>query len=1180
MAAESIGSLKPTNGSSHVNGKMNGQTVTRKQPAKKRSGFLSKLFNIVARLTTWTVILTILFRCPSSLDACDETSPVICEQYFRAKNFVTPYAQPLYDQHVAPYVDFVKPYYDAADSHFLTPAREYAVQYGAPLAKHGQEQALQQWEKHGQPRVAELRARLQEQYGQFVAPHLTKATEAIEPYYEIGRTNSLQLFYEFLLPSYEFAQPYALQGYDTASTFATEQAVPAAYWIWNKTSAFLEKAVWPQMRVVYMENVEPQLVRIGERLERYKNKTRTRSKSKSKVLLQTTSTGTRKPSTEQPQSSFSKPEPQSTTYSSTSTVSDKKAPSGSPNIEKQTEAYWNPVKAPAPADNETEERKKAREMVAEDLEMWQNKFAAQADEGAVAMEEHIDEIAQRMVAEEVAVTGKGHLDRLKSTVKSELDGLKIKISTTISKGSNKDADDVEQQAVSAIRSAGMAVKQAAQAIRGWREQYDEELQQMVLDAADVHFQILDETRGLALQQIGMKWAWTDGVTYKDWAKYHELKKTLSEWTEELKKLIVTNPALLAAQEASAQVEDNGMTIASAAARELARLKEVTRWKIAAKDATDNFDSVAMRLAAEAARKASQAPETATHGHEEVEPSIAEDLSSAAEAIKLASPAVVESEKPDSTLPVASDLVREASSSTTDVKGLDVDDEKDQSVLTPEPEVQRIQNDVFGSPDEAQSHLGNLNDEVAESDDLSTSPNPLNEESKEPATKETSVKQPSESLIPTDKNDAVNDEFEDQDQRDDTPVVNVPSVKPAFLGAAAQVVADRQIVLDEDEDTDDLLSSATNAAEAAYSSAVSLASGQYSSAASIISAQIYGTPEPVHNQLFASISSAYDKAVAAASSKLSDAADAASSGVLGTPTATQATPTPVDWARVESIAAQRLNEGKLWAELQYQSALIAMGLATPTPTSPTEKYYEEAKYHYYARIGLAQDRYSSFIAAASSAWSSVTATPTPTNIAGSASSMASAASKSAVSVANVAGEAVESAYSAATENVASAVSAVDESLNAVVDGAAEQVYLAGVGIAEKWETVVGELSAQIYGQPTPTAWLDGFTKGASASAATATSAVGGVLQTASADAARHYEDVSALLSELIVGREAPFTESVFSRLSAAYATAVENVGSLASEATAAAESAGSKASSVVSQATEAAKEKLQPVRDEL
>ncbi|KAM0454441.1 hypothetical protein ACHAPV_008311 [Trichoderma viride] len=1199
--AESSG-LKPGNGSSHVNGKMNGQTAGHKRPAPRPSGLLGLLFGSIARLATWAVILTLLFRCPSTLEECNEDSPYICKPYFQAKEAIVPYTLPCYEQYVEPYVDFARPYYDSVDSLILTPVRVYAVQYGAPWVEKGQEQVWAQWEKHGRPQVEQIRTLSQQQYEENIAPHLERAGEVLGPYYEVGRDNSIQVYHEYLLPTYELLQPYAQQGYSAASSFTTETALPAAHWTWARTNAFLNKAVWPQVRMVYVENVEPQLVRIGERLERYKNRART------KVLPEVNSSTRRRTTTEPPRSSFSKPAPQATQSQST-TASERATLSSTSSAEQQqsTEStYWMPVQPPPPGENESEIRRKAREMVTEDLELWQSKFATQADEGAVDMEDRIDELANRMITEVIPSDGKPLVEQLQTTVDSETDGLKAKISSIVAESAGGSLEDAEERVIGAIRSSGIAIKQAATEIRTWREEYDVDLQARVLRAADVHFQILDETRNLALQQLGMKWAWTDGVSYKDWAKYHELKQVLADWTEDLKQLIITHPTLLDAQDAAAFVEEDGMTIASAAAKELARLKRVAQWKLIANDATDNFDSEAMEQAAEAVQNPPVAEES-----EESEKQEETDVDAAAD----------ETTDGNSSLPVF-DTVQDI----VDTIQVKVTEETTEEItpLESEPAINSAASDEQSSVDSSEASdateaTSNIFEHVVEPTDIPA-------EDQEPLINQTeellqfvteSIKEPAVEIeTPQVLVNQVDDEeyspivLEDprstpnDDEADTEPVAepvaettteevletepeileedeivwpheqaslvdDTASVKATFFGAAAQVVSGRrQPILDEDDETDDddFLSSATKAAEAAYSNAVSLASGQYSSAVSIISAQIHGTPTPaVQNQLLSSVSGAYDQAIAAASSRLQEVVDAASAGVYGTPTTTQAAPTLVDWSKVEAIAAERLNEGKLWAELQYQSALIAMGLATatPTPTGAVEKYYEQAKYNYYAGIGVAHDRYNNFISAASSAWSSVTATPTPTPM---------ALTDSALSMASAAGKAAESAYSKATENVASAVDAVDETINSLHDAAAEQIYNAGLAIGETWGTIVSQLSIDVYGQPTPSAigWYSSLVSDAQAVVASATSAVAKATQTASAGAVNEYEAVSELVSELIVGREPPFTESVLSRLQAAYATATENMASLASEASVAAGSVGEKVGSIASKATDAAK----------
>ncbi|KAM5351119.1 hypothetical protein ACJ41O_003842 [Fusarium nematophilum] len=1151
--AETAGSIM--NGNGHINGKANGKSlVGRRRAAKQRRGFLAWTFSVVARLTAWAAILTVLFRCPSSLEACDETSPRICKPYFQIKNTVSPHVQPYYDHYAAPYVEVARPYYEIAESKVWQPTRAYAVQYGAPWVEKARDHALAQWEKNGQPQLSKYQGLAQAQYDQTVGPYVDQAGEALGPYLEIARTNGLQVYYEYLLPGYVYVHPYVCLAPSARCLRPERRAAAGSH----------RRAPWTLQD---QGQAHP-----GQLLDR--------------------------------------PAPQSTdsvtssiTTSVTTTVeSSSEVPiateSPVPATEEDAVEYVNPVQAPPPMEGESERRRKAREMVAQDLETWQNKFASQADEGANDMEERVDEIANRMIEENVKVTGKKLFNELESAIESELQGLRATISS-IAGSADGNADDADKQIVAAVRFAGMTIKAKAQAIRKWRQGYDKQLQATVISVADVHFKILDETRNLALQQIGMRWAWTDGVTYRDWAKYHELKATLNEWTEQLKELVVTHPTLLAAQDAAAQVEDEGMEIASVAAKELARLKRVARWKVVAGDASDNFESDAMQVAAEEAAAAAQKADEAEEILEKtpaVEEDAAPSLSSLVEeATSQAHEAEQDLEDFVSSVaePVkeeASEAVESASQSISSVADEEQNVLEDAASAIPSS-VDSVVSDassfIFEEEDSASSVIEEVSSElsealesetsVPESEESSTS-NPLASEASEVLMGDihSIVSNESEEPAPAGEDEPLVDVEEDPlTHRDETPLSDEPPVKPVFLGAAAQEVPHRQVVLDDYVDTD-IIASATDAAQGVYSNAVSRASEQYSSALSVVSAQIYGTPKPVHDQLFSSVSSSYEKAVSAAGEKLNNAMAAATTAAEELP-ATTTVPNWVDWERIESIASQRLNEGRLWAEIQYQSALIAMGLATPTPSSSMEKYYEQAKLNYYAGLGIAQDRYASFLAGASAALSSLTATPTPTptDFVGSASSLASVARESAASAAHAAGEAAESAYSAAGDTVKSAAQAVDESVSSAVEAANEHISAAGLAIADSWNNVVAEISGQVYGEPTRIAWYEHIFSDATTAIADKASAV-----TASAEASKQYESVSELVSELISGKEPSFTESVLSRLQAAYATAAANIESFASDASEAAASVGEKVGSAASQATEAVKETYQHAKDEL
>ncbi|KAI2617212.1 hypothetical protein GGS26DRAFT_410972 [Hypomontagnella submonticulosa] len=1146
------------NGVNGING-VNGHTVAprRRNVEPKKKSFFTWSFSIIARLLTWYSIFTILFRCPSTLDECTDTTPKICKPYFRVKSALSPHITPYYDTYAAPYVEIAKPYYDSVDQILITPTRSYAVKYGGPRVAQAQAFSQAKWEKNIQPTLSRYQTLAKARYDESVAPRIETISTAVSPYYNIARNNALQTYHEFLLPAYLFVQPYAAQGYDAAYTFTTDTAVPSTVWAWDKTCAFLDSTIWPHVRDVYVMKVEPQLVRIGERLGRYREKS-------IKAATEEINSITAKSTFAKPTASISS----STTLTVESTVAPESPTSevevGSP----KSEVPKAEIKIEQGTTRTSEEiRELAAKTVAEDLELWEGKFTKAAEEGAAEIEERVDEISARMIERHANTMGKALVKQLNETATAELENLKKSVVSILEKHSNN-ASKRDEALAAAVRAAGLKIKNKAQDIRTWRQAYDQETEIAVTKAAEEHYEILQQTRDLALQKIGMKWAWMEGVTYKDWKKYHELKARFDEWTDDFKRLITTHPGLLAAQAAGAEIEDEGMAVAQSAAEELGRLKQVATWKAIAGDASDNFDTETAELAAIAvARKAANAAQSASSA-----------VSSAVEGAESGAESVAEA---------ISERVFPSSAETVTVSLSQADAEDFDTSAVPPME------SLASEPTESAS-------------DLTSTATAASEKTAAADTEDTSSPESIEPLASSDPVDGPEQVQETIVEVPDEPVAHAEeaaptTVKSALFGAAAQSVPSRQPILDEDVVSSassamsvvqsDVPASITSAAQSVYTAAIAGAADHYSRAMAAVSAQIHGEPKPVHEEMFSSVSNAYFGAVASANSRLNAAMTAASEGVYGTPTTKWIPGMPtvpsVDWERVQSIAQQNLDNSVKWASEQYEAAKVAIGAAEPTPSTylegaekRAEKLLDQAKYNYYAGVGIAHARYSEFLSAASTALSSLTATPTPTNIQESASSIASVASES-----------VSSAVSVASENA--------ESIASSVGGLASD---AGDYVGESWDTLVSRVSSQVYGAPTPTPWYANiqaaagdfasaagdYATSATDAAATQVSSATAVAEeyaaSASSAAASQYSVVSSLVSELIVGKEPPLTESVYSRLAGVYTVGIASASSVASAASAtvvsAASEAGAAASSVVGAATEKVGETVEHIKDEL
>ena len=241
-----------------------------------------------------------------------------------------------------------------------------------------------------------------------------------------------------------------------------------------------------------------------------------------------------------------------------------------------------------------EEAEQVREKIANDLKTWQEKFAKAAAKGTEELDGRVREITDHQVDKQVHGVGEALLVQLEVTTGTEYTKLKKSINKTVrslpEELTKEDVQKAEEDVAKSVRSCGQAVKAKAQALRTWKQRFENETESLVLAASDSTLEVIDNIRDLGLQEVGMRWAWMEGVTYKDWSNYHSVKKTFDKWRNEVEAVAKDHPSLLDARSAAEDIEAKGMAIAEDAAKELTRLKEVGMWKIQAGDHSDDFDT--------------------------------------------------------------------------------------------------------------------------------------------------------------------------------------------------------------------------------------------------------------------------------------------------------------------------------------------------------------------------------------------------------------------------------------------------------------------------------------------------------------------------------------------------------------------------------------------------------------
>jgi len=255
-----------------------------------------------------------------------------------------------------------------------------------------------------------------------------------------------------------------------------------------------------------------------------------------------------------------------------------------------------------PAQEETPERKAAREaarkQIEEDLAFYTDKFGKHANEAIESLNAKVDQIVAVAMKEQKPIVEE-QMKRLDKTISNEMRGLKATIMNLAKyyKPGNTEEEagskrlETFDKLFEATSSVGKLIKDTVQDMRWESQRFLATIFDEVAAEADTRIEKLDSLIDSGIQELGMKWAWeVDGVAYKNWARYQDLKKEFSgiktkiiQAAEKNKRLNeITNWAEGDAWESGANAR------AKEVAGELARIKRIAKKKIELNDCSEDF----------------------------------------------------------------------------------------------------------------------------------------------------------------------------------------------------------------------------------------------------------------------------------------------------------------------------------------------------------------------------------------------------------------------------------------------------------------------------------------------------------------------------------------------------------------------------------------------------------------
>lgn len=211
----------------------------------------------------------------------DASSPRVCKPYLQTRVYVAPYLDPYYETYVVPQLDKIRPYTDRFEKQVYTPlsafTKDQYATHGAHRVDQAKKYAEAQYDKSVRPQILLVQAKGKEQYDQYLGHHVKTATDAVAPYYTQIKASLDEIYHLTILPAYEASLPYLRRAHAEGHHMLVHIVFPHINSAKDATWSFFLRTIWPQLRVLYGDNVEPQLVRIFERLGRYRDQKKVES---------------------------------------------------------------------------------------------------------------------------------------------------------------------------------------------------------------------------------------------------------------------------------------------------------------------------------------------------------------------------------------------------------------------------------------------------------------------------------------------------------------------------------------------------------------------------------------------------------------------------------------------------------------------------------------------------------------------------------------------------------------------------------------------------------------------------------------------------------------------------------------------------------------------------------------
>ncbi|KAG5363559.1 hypothetical protein CJU89_2736 [Yarrowia sp. B02] len=231
---------------------------------------------LAMRILFWYAVFLLYWKCPYGTPL-DTDSPALCKPLHCGIQRIEPVVKPYYDTYAEPYVMLARPYY--------TKTVELNNNYVVPAAQRGGRAGLALYQRFLAPHVDTAYSKAEQLYDthakehhEVLTLHYNRVMQQANAQYERARILALTVYMNHVQPVLIQLEPY----YDRAVKYLHSHVCPRVkayslqlYYQLESVASRGYAVVAPKIQEVWDKNVEPQLVKIRERVSLYRHKSQT-----------------------------------------------------------------------------------------------------------------------------------------------------------------------------------------------------------------------------------------------------------------------------------------------------------------------------------------------------------------------------------------------------------------------------------------------------------------------------------------------------------------------------------------------------------------------------------------------------------------------------------------------------------------------------------------------------------------------------------------------------------------------------------------------------------------------------------------------------------------------------------------------------------------------------------------